>query len=116
MRYALLLYADVAAAEATTHAEAEAELARYVAITQALADEGVLRGGEAFLPASTGRQVALEGDEVAVRDVPAVTRELSGFYLVECDEDRAVEIAADLPVAAHGHVEVRPLMEMPTPG
>lgn len=115
MLYSLLLYADVGAARATTRAQADTELQRYGQITQGLADEGVLRGGEAFLPASTGCRVTISGDSLTTLDVPSSELELSGFYLVECDEDRAIEIAAELPVAAHGRVEVRPLMEMPPP-
>ena len=115
MRHALLLYADVEAARAATRAEADAELARYASITQALADEGVLRGGEAFLPASSGQRVrVVDGDDV-VEAVPASQLELSGFFLVECDQQRALEIAAALPVATHGRVEVRPLMDLPAP-
>lgn len=116
MRYALLLYAEVAAAEAATHAQAEQELARYGQITQELADEGVLRGGEAFLPASAARRIRLDGSDVATEDVPSTDGlELSGYVLVECDEERALQIAAGLPVATHGQVEVRPLLDVPGP-
>ncbi len=43
----------------------------------------------------------------------AETKEqLGGFYLVECDNiDEAMEIAAKIPAAPHGSVEVRPVME-----
>lgn len=116
MRWALLLYANVEAAKATTREEAERELARYGRITQELADEGVLRGGEAFLPASFARRVMLDSGDVADVAVPDGPLELSGYYLVECDQDRAMEIATIMPVAAHGQVEVRPLMDVPTPG
>lgn len=40
-------------------------------------------------------------------------RELSGFYLVDCGEQQALDIAARMPVATHGAVEVRPLMTLP---
>lgn len=113
MLYALLLYADVGAARAATRAQADAELQRYGKITQELAHEGVLRGGEAFLPASTAYRVTMTGEGRGVSDAPSSQLELSGFFLVECDEDRAIEIAAGLPVASHGEVEVRPLMDMP---
>lgn len=115
MRYALLLYADVDAARASSRELANAELAHYHRITQALTDEGVLRGGEAFLPASTARQIHVDGGKTKVDDVPEAQVELSGFFLVECDEARALEIAAILPVSTHGHVEIRPLMDLPPP-
>lgn len=115
MRYALLLYADVGAARTATRAQADAELRRYGQITEELADEGVLRGGEAFQPASTACRVETTDAAAGVSEVPSSKLELSGFFLVECDEDRAIEIAAELPVATHGEVEVRPLMDVPSP-
>jgi hypothetical protein len=39
--------------------------------------------------------------------------ELAGFFIVECDEVRAQQIAATMPVAAQGRVEVRPLLQLP---
>lgn len=110
--YALLLYADAAAAATTTPEEAMAELAAYDALTDELADLGVLRGGEAFLPAADGIVVSVEDDETVVAHVEVTASELSGFYVVACDEQLAVEIAARMPVAEHGHVEVRPVLEL----
>jgi hypothetical protein len=40
-----------------------------------------------------------------------VKEQLAGFFLVECDgTERAIEIAARVPEAALGLVEVRPIM------
>ena len=110
--YALLLFADAAAAAATTPQEAMAELAQYDALAHELARDGELRGGEAFLPAAEGSVVFIEDGETVVAPVDATARELSGFYVVACDEPRALEIAARMPVAGHGHVEVRPVLEL----
>ena len=42
-----------------------------------------------------------------------VKEQLAGFYLLECDsQQRAVEIAAKVPEASFGVVEVRPLMDL----
>lgn len=111
--FALLLYADAAAASATTPEEAMDELARYDALTDQLDRDGVLRGGEAFLPAAAGSMVSVEDGDTVVARVKPSARELSGFYLVDCDEARALEIAARMPVASHGHVEIRPILELP---
>lgn len=115
MRYALLLYADVEAARAASREQAAVEFGRYRRITEELAEEGVLRGGEAFLPASTAVRVQSTGTAPDVSEVPPSKLELSGFFIIECDERRATEIAAGMPVASHGQVEVRPLMDMPAP-
>jgi hypothetical protein len=42
-----------------------------------------------------------------------VKEHLAGFYLIDCDSiERAVELAARLPDAATGSVEVRPVLDM----
>lgn len=115
MRYALLLYVDPVRAAATTPAEAGRELAAYAAITEDLARAGVLRGGEAFMPAATARLVRAPGEHQVDAAVASKDLELSGFYIVACDEEQALDIAARMPVATHGVVEVRPLMELPGP-
>jgi len=116
VRYALLLYMDPVRAAATTAAQAERELAAYAAITEDLSEMGVLRGGEAFLPAAMARFVrAPDGPQQGV-GVAGKDLELSGFYIVACDEEQALEIAARMPVVNHGVVEVRPLMDLPEPG
>lgn len=113
MRYALLLYLDPEAARMSTREEATAELAAYGAITAELAEAGVLAGGEAFMPAATAQIVTVHDGERRVSPADEADRELSGFYLVDCDEAQVLDIAARLPVATHGAVEVRPLMTMP---
>ena len=60
------------------------------------------------------------GKRVTVRDGQAVTsdgpfaevkEQLAGFYLVECESmERAVEIAAQIPEAEAGQIEVRPIL------
>lgn len=112
----MLLYMDPRRAAATTAAEAERELAAYAAITEDLARVGVLRGGEAFMPAATAKIVRAPGKGHADDAVVNKDLELSGFYIVACDEDQALEIAARMPVVTHGVVEVRPLLDLPEPG
>ena len=112
MRFALPRYADVAAATTTSPAEAGAELRRYAEVTAAMAEAGVLRGGEALRPATEGVHLGSDAGEVPgpVHDDP----ELSGFYVVECPSlAEASRWARRLPVTAHGRVEVRPLMDLP---
>lgn len=75
MRYALLLYMDPARASAATAAEAQRELSTYAAITEDLARQGVLQGGEAFLPEAMARFVG-DSDE---RQAGGKDLELSGF-------------------------------------
>jgi hypothetical protein len=75
----------------------------------------VLQGGERLQPVTTATTVRVRDDEVVTSDGPfAETKEqLGGFYLVECkDLDEAIEVAAKIPGARHGSIEVRPIWEM----
>lgn len=76
-----------------------------------------LRGGAALHPTSTATTVRVKGargGDVVTTDGPyAETKEaLTGFYLIEAaDLDAALRIAADIPGAWDGAVEVRPVLE-----
>lgn len=77
-----------------------------------------LRGGAALHPTSTATTVRVtggRGGEVVTSDGPyAETKEvLGGFYLIECaDLDEAIAVAAQIPAAWDGAVEVRPVLPM----
>lgn len=77
----------------------------------------VLRGGAALYPTSSATVVRVtggKGGDVVTTDGPyAETKEaLTGFYEIECaDLDEAVAIAAKIPAAWDGAVEVRPVIE-----
>jgi hypothetical protein len=77
----------------------------------------VIRGGAALYPTSTATVVRVQGargGDVLTSDGPyAETKEaLTGFYLIEAaDLDAAVKIAAEIPAAWAGAVEVRPVID-----
>jgi len=77
-----------------------------------------IRGGAALYQTSTATVVRVKGargGEVVTTDGPyAETKEaLTGFYLVEADDlDAAVAIAAQIPAAWDGAVELRPVNSM----
>ncbi len=79
---------------------------------------GQIRGGAALFPTSTATTVRVKGGkggEVVTSDGPyAETKEiLGGFYLLECaDLDEAIALAAKIPAAWDGAVEVRPVIPM----
>ena len=76
-----------------------------------------IRGGAALHPTSTATTVRVKGargGDVITTDGPyAETKEaLTGFYLIEAaDLDEAFRVAADIPGAWDGAVEVRPVLE-----
>ncbi|HEV2635944.1 MAG TPA: YciI family protein [Actinocrinis sp.] len=77
----------------------------------------VLRGGNALYPTATATTVRVrggKGGEVLTSDGPyAETKEaLTGYYLLECaDLEAAVAVAAQIPAAWGGAVEIRPVIE-----
>jgi hypothetical protein len=76
-----------------------------------------IRGGAALHPTSTATTVRVtgaRGGDVVTSDGPyAETKEaLTGFYLIEAaDLDEALRIAAEIPAAWDGAVEVRPVID-----
>ncbi|MEU8819631.1 YciI family protein [Actinoplanes sp. NPDC048796] len=95
------------------HAEAMREYSRFGA-----EHRNVIRGGAPLYPTSTAttvRVVGARGGDVVTADGPyAETKEaLTGFYLIEAaDLDEAVRVAAEIPAAWNGAVEVRPVIEL----
>src|SRR3954462_171436 len=81
------------------------------------AAQAVIRGGAALYQTATATTVRVtggKGGDVVTSDGPyAETKEaLTGFYLLECaDLDEAVKLAAQIPAAWDGAVEVRPVIE-----
>ena len=89
-------------------------MAEYGAFGEAAA--AVIRGGAALYPTATATTVRVsggKGGDVLTTDGPyAETKEaLTGFYILECaDLDEAIAMAAKIPAAWDGAVEVRPVL------
>ena len=111
MQYALLIYTDENADSNATQQEQEAVMAAYNAFGKEFAAK--ITGGEALMPTNTATTVRARDGKTLSTDGPfAETKEqLGGFYLVNAsDLDEAIQIAARIPGAAHGSIEVRPVM------
>ena len=110
MRYLLLLYGDVEGEEALTAEERRAIVDAHRALGARLSERGVLVEAEALqTPAAV---VRTNGGKRAVTDGPftETKEQLGGYLLVDCESlDEAIEVAAQVPVAATGSVEIRPL-------
>jgi hypothetical protein len=114
MRYLLSIWIDENQMTGRSPEQAEESMARYDAYTRELREAGVFAGGEGLVPTSSARTLRLRDDDRQVTDGPfAETKEqLGGFYLLDCDGlDEALSWAAKVPAAAHGSIEVRPVME-----
>lgn len=97
-----------------TKPEYATEMKDYQEFGQAAA--AVIRGGHALYPTSTSTtvRVSAKGGDIITSDGPyAETKEaLTGFYVLECANlDEAIAVAATIPAAWDGAVEVRPVIE-----
>ena len=111
--YMLLLYAEDG--DEQTRAARWAELPEWDALTKELRERAVWIANAALHPAESATTVRVRDGETTVTDGPfAVTKEiLGGYYLVDCaDLDEALAIAARIPMARYGSVEVRPVVEL----
>ncbi len=110
MRYMLVLAEDEAGALWPGDAGFDALVAEYAAFRRAVEQEGILVGSGRLHPTRTAKTIRVRDGKVLRTDGPfAETKEqLGGFYLLECrDLEHALELAARLPAARTGAVEVR---------
>jgi hypothetical protein len=117
MRYLLLIYGQEQLAAQASEAEQAEQHEGYTAFTKDIADRGLMQAGEALEPTSTATTVRVRDGRTLTTDGPfAETKEqLGGYYQVECkDLDEAIELAARIPGARNGSIEVRPIMEFPS--
>jgi hypothetical protein len=115
MRYILLICADESAVQAFSPAEGEAMMGEYMKFGEEMTKRGVLQDGNRLHATSDATTVQLRNGEVLTSDGPfAETKEqIGGYYVVDCkDLDEAIEVAAKIPGAALGTIEVRPIWEM----
>ena len=113
MRYALLICQD----EHTVFSPAErsVRLAAFNTFTEGMDARGILLSGIRLQPTSAATTVKVRDGGVVIADGPfAETKEqIAGLYIVECkDLDEAIEVAAHIPSAQNGTIEVRPVWEI----
>jgi hypothetical protein len=112
MRYLLLVYQEEQTLDQATREHCYEES---VALTHDLAAKGQFLGAAPLFPTSSATSVRVRDGRRLVTDGPfAETREqLGGFYMVDAaDLDEAIAIAARIPGARRGTIEVRPIVEL----
>jgi hypothetical protein len=113
MQYLLLIYENEAERGKRGDAGNAEMMTEYRAFTQGIIKAGQFKAGDALQPTSTATTVKVRGGKTLTTDGPfAETREqLGGYYLVEAkDLDEAIAVAARVPSAKVGSIEVRPIM------
>ena len=115
MEYMLLIYVNEAEGRKRSDAEQAQMHREYMAFTQDLVRAGKNKGGNALEQTAAASTVRVRDGKTMVTDGPfAETKEqLGGYYLVEVkDLDEAISIAARIPGAKFGSIEVRPVMKI----
>jgi hypothetical protein len=113
MQYLLLIYRNEAEIGKMGPAERKQVTTDYGAFTQSIVQSGHFKAGDGLQPTTTATTVRVRDGKMLTTDGPfAETREqLGGYYLVEAkDLDTALGIAARIPCAKSGSIEVRPVM------
>jgi hypothetical protein len=113
MQYLLMIYRNEADLGKMDAAARKAMTAEYGAFTQSIIQSGHFKAGDGLQPTSTATTIRVRDGKTLTTDGPfAETREqLGGYYLIEAkDLDTALSIAARIPGARTGSIEVRPIM------
>src|SRR6478752_7371949 len=112
MQYLLLIYRSEAELAKMNPDARQKMSAEYGTYTQSIIQSGHFKAGDALQPATTATTVRVRDGKMLTTDGPfAETREqLGGYYLVEAkDLDAALAVAARIPGARTGSIEVRPI-------
>jgi hypothetical protein len=95
-------------------ADAEAHFGEYLEFTKSIKSNGNYVSGNRLQPPDTARTVRVRDGKVLRTEGPyAETKEqIGGYFLIEAtDMNEATEIAARIPGARYGCVELRPIAD-----
>jgi len=110
-----LIYQDESVPQKLPKAEFEKIHSEYLAFTDEIKKSDRLLTNNGLQPTNTATTVRVRNGKVTTTDGPfAETKEqLGGYYLVEArDLNEAIQIAAKIPSARFGSIEVRPVWEI----
>lgn len=113
MKYLCVICAETVM-EGMPAAVAEQHYRDYAVFTEEIKRNGQFVGGNRLQPRDTARTVRVRNGQVSITDGPfAETREqFGGYYVIEAASmDEALAVAAKIPGAQFGCVEVRPIAE-----
>jgi len=119
MQYLLMIYENEKTWADMSPDKVAAVTGEYMAYSKDIASSGHMKAGDALQPTSTATTVRVRDGKTLTTDGPfAETREqLGGYYLIEAaDLDEAIKLAARIPSARWGSVEIRPVVVFAPPG
>jgi hypothetical protein len=114
VKYMLLIYDDEQAWEKLAETERHRILGEYMQFTQQIKSTGKYVMGAQLRQTLSATSVRIRNGKRVVTDGPfAETREqLGGYYVIDAkDLDEALDVAAEIPSARVGTVEIRPIVD-----
>jgi hypothetical protein len=112
MQYLLMIYQNEVEYAKNDPATSQRMMEEYGAFTQSIIKSGNFKAGDRLQPTTTATTVRVRDGKTLTTDGPfAETREqLGGYYMIEAKNlDEAIGIAARIPGARIGSIEVRPI-------
>jgi len=114
-KYMVLLYAAESGLPKPGTPEFDSQNAAYGAVYENFARRGAFVSGEPLMPSGSATSVRVRSGQLQETPGPAARSEeqVIGYYVLECkDQNEATELAATIPCAQVGTVEVRPVFQM----
>ena len=113
MKYMLLIYSTE---DSWTDEERQACMIESMGISEELEKQGKWIAASPLHSVTTATSVRVRDSKAQITDGPfaETTEQLGGYYIIDVDNlDEAIAIAARLPPAKKGTVEIRPLFPLP---
>jgi hypothetical protein len=118
MKYLCMVYVDEKSLDALTERDYDALTDESLAYDEELRKSGHFIVAQALQSVQTATSIRIRNGEVSATDGPFVeTKEqLGGFILIDArDLNEAIQLAAKIPPARLGGIEVRPIKELKKP-
>jgi hypothetical protein len=114
VKYMLLIYNNQALYQSWSPEQRDSLFGEVGDIMKEITSSGELIATDALADSSTATTVRVRDGVPALTDGPfaEAKEQLAGYLILECDHDRAVEIATRWPDAKYFAMEVRPLMDI----
>jgi hypothetical protein len=118
MRYLCLIYDEEKKLASMSKSESDTFMGDYFTFTDGIRKTGQYLAGEALQGTDTATTVRVRNGKISTTDGPfAETKEqLGGYYLIKAkDLNEAIQVAAKIPSAKIGTIEIRPVVEFDQP-
>lgn len=116
MHYVMLIYGSEAEYNRMSNTERAEILQGHYTFNNEVQRRGIVVGGQPLQPPSVATTVRVRDGKILTTDGPfaETIEQLGGTYVLDCkDLDEAIELAAKIPEASFGSIEIRPVMIIP---